>query len=133
MKWYPIETAPKDGQRVLVNNAEAGLSKYGFGVAIVCWEDSTFDDAGPCWRDREEPLDQEWVTHWMPLPKQPPPDRIDAEGVPCWDAPCEEGLVQIFDDHEWLSLTQQERDEFCALVDSGGEAWPTWPEIPNAA
>lgn len=63
-KWQPIETAPKDGRRIIIG--------YDDVVAIVKWEGS-----GWC----ENDYDNLWhgpdmffggPTHWQPLP--PPPE-----------------------------------------------------------
>lgn len=59
-QWQTIETAPKDGQAVLVGNerfisqSEYGHRGFGYG-----W--FTFDCVMP-------------PTHWMPLPQLPPKD-----------------------------------------------------------
>jgi hypothetical protein len=63
MEWQPIETAPKDGQRVLTfrsgfaeSMAVAWFNNSGFGLA--CWVPVN----GAAW---PEP------THWMQLPEPP--------------------------------------------------------------
>jgi hypothetical protein len=58
--WRPIETAPKDGTKVLVMSD---------GIEIVSWNECL-----------ETWWDGEWShgpTHWMPLP-EPPADMNDA-------------------------------------------------------
>jgi hypothetical protein len=74
--WMPIQTAPRDGTRILafmsdVDDDERG-DFYGTGtVAIIEWGDHCY--AGPSWLlDREE----NWAarcdpTVWMPLPQPP--------------------------------------------------------------
>lgn len=69
--WQPIETAPKDGTRVLAywpdcygNNAacqvESWFGPWGKGNAKMTWQ-SAFE-----WADgHNDP------THWMPLPEPP--------------------------------------------------------------
>lgn len=133
MYWRPFDTAPKDGQRILAHYCEMGLSRFGLFIDMIHWDDTVYDGEGPCWRDRDDEPVTDLVSHWMPMPKSPAPDRIDVNGMPCWDAPCEEGLVCIFDEEEWGRFTQEERDALCELVDNGEQAWPTWPDIPNAA
>jgi hypothetical protein len=66
MDWQPIETAPKDGAKILVCSTDG----RGLDARIVRWEEY----AGPgqwytvhgeaYWREDD-------FTHWMPLP--PPP------------------------------------------------------------
>ena len=81
-KWQPIETAPKDGTRVLA-------CKLGFNVCIAWWEKLPDDVLAHIktrekWRniDVEEFVSEDlWVddwtstwyepTHWMPLPEPP--------------------------------------------------------------
>lgn len=75
MEWQPIETAPKDGQRVLFKNEHNGLTDAGH------WKD--WRDM-PSWRrellpDHAKEWDGEWstdcgngdMTHWMPLSDPP--------------------------------------------------------------
>lgn len=68
MEWQPIETAPKDGTRIL------GYFPFRHGyvsrqdvqpIAWVGW-------GGGCWETLGgwKPLDNE-ITHWMPLPDAP--------------------------------------------------------------
>jgi hypothetical protein len=67
MEWYPIETAPKDGKRVLgVVEGDVHFIRYGktSHVPLYGWN---VCDQGPEDCDLVEP------THWMPLPKPPPP------------------------------------------------------------
>ncbi len=58
-QWQPIETAPKDGRRVLV--AVEGVDR----VVVAFWNGSAWStvDAND-WSGRS-------VTHWMPLPQPP--------------------------------------------------------------
>ncbi len=74
MQWQPIETAPRDGTRILATD--------GVEVSTTHWEDcwachaeiahGPGDDGGWTIYDHHE----EWnPTHWMPLP--PPPGAAD--------------------------------------------------------
>lgn len=66
--WQPIETAPRNGTRVLLGR-------------VGCVEPGAWDptyrcrrDAAPgAWRgdDGGGPEDDTWPTHWMPLPEPP--------------------------------------------------------------
>jgi hypothetical protein len=64
--WRPIETAPKDGTRVLLGSPE-------MDAEIAGWAPHTGDKQGRGAWDRG---DGSWVynpdpTHWMPLPPRP--------------------------------------------------------------
>ena len=78
-EWQPIETAPKDGTRVLL-----------FGGEQEVWKSQRDSKAGPMvvgWADGTEYGEQAWrfctydsgfygrldtqPTHWMPLPEPP--------------------------------------------------------------
>jgi len=68
--WQPIETAPRDGTRIL---AWDGVDQW-----IVHWQDcSGVSELAPSmgWATHYDcgcmAYDQEFPTHWMPLP--PPP------------------------------------------------------------
>lgn len=60
MEWQPIETAPRDGTRILV------VSGGWHDVAYVGWND---DDGEPVWFNGDVPVQ---ASHWMPLPAPPP-------------------------------------------------------------
>lgn len=75
-EWRTIDTAPKDGSRIAFKNDETGLTDVGH------WRD--YSDV-PEWRREMWPewlkeANGEWstdfgngdMTHWMPLPEQPP-------------------------------------------------------------
>lgn len=77
--WQPIDTAPRDGTRVLtwhsmgsggavVNNP----SHHAYGQNGWCVIQSTLDELWP-----SEILETGSVTHWMPLP--PPPKDTTTE------------------------------------------------------
>ena len=61
MDWQPIETAPKDGSDLLVN--ECG------DVVIARWSQPFSVWAGP--RDTYGEREVMYPTHWMPLPEPP--------------------------------------------------------------
>lgn len=56
--WQPLETAPKDGTRVLLWIKPVNLA------IPYAWN-------GREWMGDDYPLNMAWATHWMPLP--PPP------------------------------------------------------------
>jgi hypothetical protein len=73
MTWQPIETAPKDGTRVLAywpggdnKNAavqvESWFGPWGMGSAKLAWQNA-FE-----WADGYN-----GPTHWLPLPEPPTP------------------------------------------------------------
>ena len=69
MIWRPIETAPKDGTRILAY----GKGPYGH----VEWFTSQWDKSQSCWvSEPNEATEYNYEdchpTHWMPLP--PPPE-----------------------------------------------------------
>lgn len=61
MQWQPIETAPKDGTRILVWSQEYG----GRGPLVLFWMDEHWREPANLLSLRVPP------THWMPIP--PPP------------------------------------------------------------
>ena len=75
MEWQPIETAPKDGTRILLYSPDAMEPKCFIGYWL---NDVDYPDGG-AWFDywREDtglPIDAD-STHWMPLPEAPNPSR----------------------------------------------------------
>jgi len=63
-EWQPIETAPKDGRRILVY-AETWPE-----IAVAEWRDKGITLEG--WRLHPfNDIDPEPLTHWMPLPEPP--------------------------------------------------------------
>ena len=61
MEWQPIETAPKDGTRVLVHEPgmEPEIAHWSGGVWWIGQSDDFQFPGG--------------ITHWMPLPEPPTP------------------------------------------------------------
>jgi hypothetical protein len=75
--WLPIETAPKDGTRVLLANGEfVGIARWlsdyqcRANAPMGGWVDD-LNNGGP--------EDHDWPTRWQPLPA-PPSATSDAEG-----------------------------------------------------
>lgn len=69
--WMPIESAPKDGYRILVSNPEWEDTE---GVSVY-WADDL-------WRINDNDFDfMPDATHWMPIPKLAPPNhQPEAQG-----------------------------------------------------
>lgn len=75
MEWMPIETAPKDGSKVIVFRPSALNNKV--GVAEYFFSKSNAPSRGSYWRflstkffvGAEARKNQ--PTHWMPLPAPP--------------------------------------------------------------
>lgn len=61
MDWQPIETAPKDGTRILLHPPQfvADVAAVGYWSKFGCWADRQAVD--PTWSP----------THWMPMPASP--------------------------------------------------------------
>lgn len=75
MVWRPIESAPKDGQRILVWSSEDQ------DVAIRHWQgpEAGCPPLWPVgWRASLFVLKPEHATHWMPLPQAPEPRKEGA-------------------------------------------------------
>ena len=71
-EWKPIETAPKDGSKILLADY-SGLKNYGvkdgMWIASGFWEPPESNLERGHWTDKVE-----WLyspTHWMPLPQPP--------------------------------------------------------------
>ncbi len=73
MEWQPIETAPRDGSKVILGHPEhkavIGVWHQGYS-----WE-SLFPDGNPVFywaKDHEDTSGFDFEpTHWMPLPDPP--------------------------------------------------------------
>ena len=63
--WMPIETAPRDGTRILLCGPDYGTGP-GFHLVIGHCEADAWRESG--WEDYEY---LEYATHWMPLPNPP--------------------------------------------------------------
>lgn len=64
MEWQPIETAPRDGRRVLAWIDEPERSQIAF-AKLWFYEDGTLGGGA-------EGFIGKWnITHWMPLPEPP--------------------------------------------------------------
>ena len=68
MTWQPIETAPKDGTRVLIYQP-AGMWRScnrGARIDLAYWHQPGNAEKPGFWMPTSRP------THWMPLPDPPP-------------------------------------------------------------
>ena len=82
MEWKPIETAPRDGTRIIVYSTYSTESGVGGGmdgpwVGEVFWQDGWYNEDKSGWMIAN--CDEEYgcfvvATHWMPLP--PPPEYL---------------------------------------------------------
>ena len=67
--WQPIETAPKDGTRVIVTGWNFGVVGSDRHIATAVWLEDRQE-----WSEVEEEGDLStlaYLTHWMPLPPAP--------------------------------------------------------------
>jgi hypothetical protein len=82
MQWQPIETAPKDGTKIIGYGRTEWLGSWQDSprqtapktTAIIRWKEPSFDDGSPGkWLTKScNPYKDEMVpTHWMPLPEPP--------------------------------------------------------------
>lgn len=78
-EWQPIDTAPKNGDPILVTSAGYAYSLQ--RCKIVYWGGVISDSERPDftnvgWHDQfddeDEDAPQDGFTHWMPLPAPPP-------------------------------------------------------------
>ena len=70
-KWEAIETAPKDGTRVLLGR-EGWVAIGRWDAEYQCYRGAPFG----AWRDDHDwggPEDRDWPTKWQPLPAPPEP------------------------------------------------------------
>lgn len=67
MNWQPIETAPKDGTRILVTRFPATSKPP---INIAWWSEKRLRRGCYPWRITCKSLPYD-PTHWMPLPQPP--------------------------------------------------------------
>ncbi len=65
-EWQPIETAPKDGSRILI---PAKDEERNFTVAEVSFVGGS--DSGDVWYERRAKCNHYSPIQWMPLPEPP--------------------------------------------------------------
>ena len=71
MEWQPIETAPKDGTRILIFKYRKGV-KTVYPARWFEWFDSEYPWQVLCGEHGDNFLpDDDYITHWMPLPEPP--------------------------------------------------------------
>lgn len=74
VEWLPIETAPKDGTRIIL--AWGGASVVGYYL-----DNSGYRNPWKGWRTPSmEPTPRGLITHWMPLPATPLPNADAGAG-----------------------------------------------------
>lgn len=73
MNWQPIETAPKDGTRILLGRGDrVWLDEWWKGIGISGWASLVaWEQAGGSYSLPP--------THWMPLPDPPSTERTVAQ------------------------------------------------------
>ena len=73
-EWLPIESAPKDGTKVLGFAPNKLVIDPNFRVVTMWWR--KWQDRGGdhwCWQSTESGSHIDEPTHWMPLPAPPTP------------------------------------------------------------
>ena len=75
-EWQPIETAPKDGTRILVYGKYIWYDyEENSEVGIICaewaWEDCYKTEGNWLSITVNHYVDYVYPTHWMPLPSEP--------------------------------------------------------------
>lgn len=84
-RWEPIETAPKDGTKILVWTPHQHITRYdpSFRVEIVWWRPDPFRGKGEwSWRTARTDSYIDPPTHWQPLPDPPVPTPTPRAGEP---------------------------------------------------
>lgn len=61
--WQPIDTAPKDGTKILT----CALQSYPDSINVCWWKSDWFE--GEFWQDDRD--SEPAPTHWLPLPETP--------------------------------------------------------------
>jgi hypothetical protein len=62
-EWRPIETAPRDGTRILIRS--------GCYVCQGFWDREAQEQGGQCWREDNPDWERAEPSDWMPLPDPP--------------------------------------------------------------
>ena len=75
MEWQPIETAPKDGTRILL--ARCGKNETGADLGVWWACAGWWSDKWNVWFDGVEPSGLHKPTHWMHLPEAPNPKQTE--------------------------------------------------------
>ena len=70
--WQPIETAPRDGKRILVIDAD-GL------VDVAQWGIGAWFQPEGIWTGGGGDYGIYSATHWMPLPDPPSAEKVDTQ------------------------------------------------------
>ena len=73
-QWQPIETAPKDGTRIMLWEQYSDVPFVGWWMAGGHWTVShEHVDAKGGWEGAivVDRIEQKFITHWMPLPTPP--------------------------------------------------------------
>jgi hypothetical protein len=66
--WQPIETAPKDGTKIL------GYDPLAEDCVVIRWTGfGDFSEEAVCWRIQWSGQENPDCTHWIPLPEPPKP------------------------------------------------------------
>jgi len=73
--WQPIQTAPKSGKAILL------WWSCCKDPAVGRWEDDGRKEGWRCDGDQCVPKNQNFCTHWMPLPEPPNAEITDAGPV----------------------------------------------------
>jgi len=71
-QWQPIETAPKDGTKIVVFNPDREEPEVAWYVPVVFHLDDG-EDSGVAWpwKTYDNAYKEEWPDHWQPIPKPP--------------------------------------------------------------
>lgn len=74
MKWQPIDTAPKDGEKILLYVPNIKFPQYS-KISIGKWDNDKYvKKPRPYWdygELRVTDMRNKQPTHWMPLPEPP--------------------------------------------------------------
>ena len=68
MEWQPIETAPRDGRRILLNRRRHGVDRVELGKWMIFARSAMFCYDFPYHMNSVTKIQP---THWMPLPDAP--------------------------------------------------------------